>query len=92
MLRRLLPLALGLWLLRGVHLGDLLSLIVLDLADELGPLRGSVVQGHAQVRSEDSGDCQGLFILTSQPEISLCWLKMFDSNADQFCNPKMIRH
>ena len=64
-LRRLLLLALRLWLLRGVHLGDLLSLIVLDLADELGPLRGSVVQGHAQVRSEDSGSCQGLFILTS---------------------------
>ena len=48
MLRRLLPLALGLGLLRGVHLGDLLSLIVLDLADELGPLRGSVVQGHGK--------------------------------------------
>ena len=64
MLRRLLPLALGLWLLRGVHLGDLLS----DLADELGPLRGSVVQGHGkELRSgvRDSGGCQGLFILTS---------------------------
>ena len=63
-LRRLLLLTLGLGLLRDIHLGNLVSLIVLDLADELGPLCGSVVQGHGQVRSEVSGGWQGLFILT----------------------------